>query len=268
LQNIDPLYFATPLVVLALMVGLLVYWRKMRSLTGNVMLYSLIAYAGAIALKYAVQIPTYGAFESSTGGSHLALGIYYGVQTAAFEVGGAYVVARLALARSRLRPEDAGGFGLGLAFWENVGVFAVPVLLDYAVYYATLSSPGSSAAQTLYPVLSRASPGLFYSPAAALPLIGYAILERVSSLIAHFSWGLLCVLGAAHRKPGLVLAALPIGFAIDFLVPFAPSLGLGVFELALFVISLVALAGALALTKPYRPAGPAGVPGSAPASNT
>jgi hypothetical protein len=268
MQNIDPAYFLTPVAVIALMAGLLIYWRLRRTLTGGSVLYSLVAYAGAIALKYAVQIPTINAFEAATGGNLAALGVYYGAQTALFEVGGAYVVARLAVSRAKLRVEDAEGFGLGLAFWENVALFAAPVLLDYAVYYAILSAPGSSAAQTLYPILSQSSPGLFLAPAAALPLVGYAVLERMSSLFAHFAWGLLCVLAAAHRKKSLFLAALPVGFVIDFLVPFSTTVGLGVFELTIFVITLAALVGALFLSKPYLRKDGVGPTSPAPASNT
>jgi hypothetical protein len=268
LQNIDPVYFLTPVAVIALMTGLLIYWRLRRTLTGGSILYSLVAYGGAIALKYAVQIPTINAFEAATRGSLAALGVYYGAQTALFEVGGAYVVARLAISRSKLRAEDAEGFGLGLAFWENVALFAAPVLLDYAIYYAILAAPGSSAARSLYPILSQSSPGLFLAPAAALPLVGYAVLERVSSLFAHFAWGLLCVLAAAHRKKSLFLAALPVGFAIDFLVPFSSTVGLGIFELTIFIISLAALGGALYLTRPYRRKKEVGPLSPTPVSNT
>lgn len=267
MQNIDPVYFVTPLAVIALMAGLMFYWRRRRTLTLGAALYSLAAYAGAIALKYAVQIPTINAFEAATGGSLAALGTYYGAQTALFEVGGAYVVARLAISRAKLTAEDSEGFGLGLAFWENVALFAVPVLLDYAVYYVILSAGGSSA-QTLYSILSQDSPGLFLAPAGALPLVGYAVLERVSSLFAHLAWGLLCVLAAAHKRRGLFLFALPVGFVIDFLVPFSPTLGLGVFELTIFVISLAALSGALYLARPYRRSDGVVPATPAPGSNT
>lgn len=252
MQNIDPLYFATPLAVISLMAGLLAYWHGRRRLATGVLLYSLIAYAGAIALKYAVQIPTYSAFESVTGGSKLALGVYFGAQTALFEVGLAYVVARLALSRSKLQPEDAEGYGLGLAFWENGVLLAVPLLIDYVVYYAILAAPNSSTAQVLYTTLYQSSPVLFYPPASAIPLIGYAVLERISSIIAHFSWGLLTLTAAARGRWALFFVALPFGFTIDFLVPFAGVLGLGVFELAIFLVSLLALASALALTRRSR----------------
>ncbi|MDG6985576.1 MAG: YhfC family intramembrane metalloprotease [Nitrososphaerota archaeon] len=250
------------------MVGLVVYWRRSRVFSRGAMLYSLVAYAGAIALKYAVQLPTINAFEASTGGSLVALGVYYGAQTAAFEVGGAYVVARLAVSRSRLKAEDAEGFGLGLAFWENAALLAVPMLLEYSLYYVVLSSPNSLAAQVLYPVLAKQSPGLFLSPAAALPLVGYSILERVSSLVSHFTWGFLCLFAAVLNRKRLFFIALPLGFVIDFLVPFAGAIGLGVFELTIFAISIAALAGALSLVRRSALPGGAGTVSHSPSSNT
>jgi uncharacterized membrane protein YhfC len=252
LQNIDPVYFLTPVCVLILMFGLVFYWRSRRSFRGGVLLYSFIAYFGAIALKYAVQIPTINAFESATGDSPFALGTYYGIQTAAFEVGGAFLVAWLLSSRGRITSSDSESFGLGLAFWENAILLALPLLFDYVLYYAVLSQPGSGAAQTLYQLLAKDSPGLFYAPSAALPVVGYAVLERVSSLLGHLSWGMLAVYGTVNRRWGFLAAALPIGFVIDFLVPFAGTLGLGAFEAAIFAVGAVALVGTLFLTRPYR----------------
>ncbi|MHB8566959.1 MAG: hypothetical protein ACYC7D_12270 [Nitrososphaerales archaeon] len=100
------------------------------------------------------------------------------------------------LSRHHFTVKDAESYGIGLAFWENGVFLAVPVLLDYIVYYAILFSPNSSAAQVLFPSLVKVSPSLFYGVAQALPLIGYSILERVAFLTAHFSWGYLAVLSA------------------------------------------------------------------------
>ena len=268
MTNIDPVYFITPSVTLALMVSLVVYWRFKRVFPGRILLYSLAAYGGAIALKYAVQIPTLGPFKAATGGNLVALGVYYGAQTAVFEVGGAFVVAWYAASRGRLDARGSEAFGLGLAFWENAALFAVPLLIDYAVYYAILSNPGASVAQALYPVLAKDSPGLFLGPSAALPLVGYAILERVSSLLAHFAWGLLCVLAVVWRKKVYLAAAMPIGFVIDFLVPFSSTVGVGVFEATIFVVSAAALAGTLLLTRSVRSRGGEPARQPIPGSNT
>jgi uncharacterized membrane protein YhfC len=251
LSNIDLLYLITPIATFAFSLGILFYWRHGRGLSKWALVYSLAAYAGAIALKYAVQIPTIDAFRSAFGGNPVAMGLYYGIQTSVLEVGGALLVAWMAVSRGRLGPKDAGGYGLGLAFWENGVLFAIPLLLDYTTYYFVLSMPNSSLAQTLLATLTKDSPGLFYAPSAALPLVFYAVLERVSSLMVHFAWGLLCVLAAVYRKRLYLAVAFPLGF-VDFLVPFSGIMGIGVFEFVFFVISAAGLALALRLTASVR----------------
>jgi hypothetical protein len=272
MQNIDPLYFLTPIVVLGFSFGLVVYWHFRRSFTRWVLIYSLAAYAGAIAVKAILQFATLGPFSSATDGNPALLGVYYGGQTAAFEVGGAFLVASVGVALGRFRGRDAEGFGLGLAFWENGVYLAIPLLLDYVAFYLVFSQPSSAAAQSLYPVLSSNAPALFYGPSAALPLIGYAILERISSLLGHFAWGYLAVLAAVYRKPVYLAVAAPIGFLADFLVPFAGTLGLGWFELLVFVVGAVGLAVALVVTRKHRgdwtyarPARTVSEPGTVPA---
>lgn len=249
MQNIDPLYFITPTLVIGFSVGLVLYWRIKRSFSKWVLIYSLAAYAGAIALKYIIQIPTIGAVDYAFGNSPVVLGLYYGIQTGVFEVGGAFLVATIAVSRGNFKGKDAEGFGLGLAFWENGVLIGLLTLIDYASYYAILSTPSSSIAQTLYSALIKATPSLFYGSSNALPLIGYAILERVSSLLAHFAWGYLAVLAAVHRKRIYFAIAFPIGFLIDFLTPFSSRLGIGLFELIVFIVALGGLIVALALTR-------------------
>ena len=51
MQNIDPVYMLQPIVVIAFSVGLVIYWAFKRNFAGRVLLYSLVAYGGAIALK-------------------------------------------------------------------------------------------------------------------------------------------------------------------------------------------------------------------------
>lgn len=252
LTNIDPVYFLTPIAVIAFSVGLVFYWALRRRFAASALVYALVAYAGAIALKYAVQIPSISWFRAATGGSLLALGVYYGTQAAVFEVGGALLVARYAINRGKLKGADAEGFGLSLAFWENAVLISIPLLLDYLVYYIVLSSPSSQAARTLYSVLADNAPALFYGPQAALPLVGYAIVERVSSLMAHLSWGILCVAAVVLKKRMYFVAALPLGFATDFLAPLAGKMGVTLFELVIFVISGAWLAMTFRVTRQVR----------------
>jgi hypothetical protein len=241
MQNIDPLYFISPIAILALSFGLVVYWSQKRSFSKWVLVYSLAAYAGAILLKEIVQIPTINAVQSASGNNPAVLGFYYGIQTASFEVGGAFLVASYAVSRGHLKARDAGGFGLGLAMWENGVLIGIPLLLNYIVEFSVLGTPNSSYAQTLYSDLTKGAPSLFYGPSGALPLIGYSILERISSLFAHFSWGLLAVLAAVYKKRIYIALVLPVGFLIDFLVPFSPGLGTGHFELIVFLIGTAGL---------------------------
>jgi hypothetical protein len=248
LQNIDPVYFLLPIIAIAFSFGLVIYWHFKRRLTKWVLLYSLIAYAGAIALKYVVQIPTIRPFETAVGGNPFALGAYYGLQTVVFEVGGAYVVASYAARQKHLNAHDAEGYGLGLALWENGVYIGIFTLIDFISYYAILSSGSSSLSQLIYNTLSKNSPGLFYGPVQALPAIGLGILERVSSLLVHFAWGYLCILAVTFRRKIFFLLALPMGM-IDFFVPFSNSVGTAYFELLIFVISLLCLATALASRK-------------------
>ena len=248
LQNIDPIFFALPIVVLSFSFGLVIYWHHKRSLSKWVLGYSALAYFAAIALKYIVQIPTLHIIESTTPNPVL-LGSNYGIQTADFEVGGAFLVASIAISRHHLSAEDSEGNGLSLALWENGVFLAIPLLLNYLVYYVTLSDPNSSLAQTLYPLLVKAEPSLFYSTTQALPVIGYGILERITSLIGHFSWGYLAVLSATSGRRRYLAVAMPIGFIIDFMVPFQHQLGTGLFEMLIFVVSIVGLLAALRVAR-------------------
>ncbi|MGA2874864.1 MAG: hypothetical protein ABSE82_04900 [Nitrososphaerales archaeon] len=252
MQNIDLLYFISPIVIIAFSFGLVIYWHYKKSFSKWALAYSLAAYAGAIALKYIVQIPTYTAVESASGNNPLVLGLYFGIQTGVFEVGGAFLVASYAVSRGHFKANDAEGFGLGLAMWENGVLIAIPLLLNYIIYYAVLSTPNSTYAQTLYSDLTKDAPSLFYGTSGASPVIGYAILERITSLLGHFSWGYLAVLSAVYRKKIYLAIAMPIGFSIDFLVPFAQRLGTGPFELVVFLIAAGGLIAALAITRGVR----------------
>lgn len=265
MQNIDPLYFLTPVISIGFSFGLVAYLWARKRFTWWVLLTSLAAYAGAIALKVAVQALTYQGFRSAVGGDPVALGVYFGLQTAVFEVGGAFVVARYATARMKLGGKDAAGFGAGLAMWENGVLVGGELLLVYAVYYLTLGAGGSAAAQLLGD-LTQSSPALFYQAGAALPLIGYAVLERVSSLLAHLSWGYLVVMAAYSRRNRYFLLALPMGM-VDFFVPLSGDMGLGRSEALFFALSATCLLVAYAATRGAIMTG-AGAPRDANAMDT
>lgn len=207
----------------------------------------MVAYFGAIGTKALIQAVTYAPLDSAVSGNPWVLGPYFGLQTVFIEVGFAYLFARYAVTHGFFRANDAEGYGISLALWENGVLIGGIAAIDYAVYYATLSGPGATA-QQLFTTLSQGAPSLFYSSSNALPLVGYEILERVSSLLLHFSWGYLCVLAAVYDKRVFLLAALPMGL-VDFLVPFESSFSLGAFEGIVFVIGVASAAVALGITR-------------------
>jgi hypothetical protein len=241
-ENVDQFYFLQPTITILFSVALVVYWRYRRDFTSAVLLYSLLAYAGAIAIKAVLQAATFNGFEARYGGNAVALGLYLGVQTMVLEIGGAFLVAAWAVSRHNLQAKDAEGYGLGLALWENAGLLGVLGLVSLVTISLTLPS-GSPAAQESYSNLIRSRPDLFYPPSQALPLIAWGVLERVTSLLFHFSWGYLCLLAACFHRRNYLLLALPMGL-VDFFVPFYQSLPLLVFESFLFVLGL----GCLGLT--------------------
>jgi len=238
-QNIDPIYILQPLIVIVICSVLLVYWYRKRHFHLMVLIYSLAAYAVAIGLKYAVQIPTINMVIDYFGDHSAGLGVYYGLQTVFFEVGIAYFVAWYAVKRGLLERKDAEGYGTGLAFWENAGLLGALSLLNLVIYYSVLST-NTALAQTLFNQLNANASYLFASPTQALGSVALGTLERVSSILFHFSWGYLCVLAAVYKKKRLFLIALPMGF-VDFLVPFAAPGNLALFEAAVFALSAVSV---------------------------
>ena len=218
-----------------------------------ILVYTLVAYAIAIALKYAVQIPTITAVQNQFGLHSVQIGFYYGLQTVAFEVGLAYVVAWYGVSHGKLEMKDAEAYGAGLAFWENAILLGALTLLDYVALYSLLST-NSSIAQTVYDQLQKSAPGLFAPSSQAIVSVAYGTLERFSSIIIHVAWGYLCFMAAYYHREKLFLLALPMGL-IDFLVPFAPNLGLPIFESVVFLLSVLSLAVAWYATRDLRKTG-------------
>ena len=204
-----------------------------------VLVYSLVAYSVAIALKYVVQIPTINAVTNYFGSVSVGLGIYYGFQTVFFEVGLAYFVAWYVISHGLLERKDAEAYGSALAFWENAVLLGIVSLINLTVYWSVLSS-NTTLAQTVYSQLKANSPGLFASASEALRSVALGSVERVSSIMIHFAWGYLCFMAVILHKKRLFLIALPMGF-VDFLVPFASSIGLVVFEAVVFTLAVLSV---------------------------
>jgi hypothetical protein len=235
-QNIDLVYLGQPLVSIAFSVGILVFWYFRKHFSRWIILFSLVAYGGAIAIKEVLQFFTAHQIIGLFGYTSLVTALYLGLQTVVFEVGGAYIVARLTVSRWKVDRGDAQAYGLGLPMWENAGLLGVLGLINLVSVYVILSM-NSPIAQTVYSSISNAQPALFYPPSQALPLVALGSLERFSSLLIHLAFGWLCLLSAVSGKKRLLLVALPMGL-VDAFVPYAGQVPLWVFELGLFVFSL------------------------------
>jgi hypothetical protein len=250
LQNIDPVWFLEPASFVALGVGLVLYWYYKRRFSMAVFASSFVAYAGAIALKEILQYLIYASFDARFGSNDYALGLYFGLQTVFFEVGLAYLVVRFAVGKRKLQAEDAEGFGIGLGFWENAILLGALSLVSLVADYALIMQ-GGGLARTVYDAINRAQPSLFDPPLKALPLMGFPFLERITSAMFHFCWGYLCVIAAIFGKRRYFFMALPMGL-LDFLVPFAPTLGVVAFEILIFVLGIGTLALTLFVTRGVR----------------
>jgi predicted ferric reductase len=245
MQNIDPIFFVQPVIVIIIASALLVYWHYKRHFNPMVLVYSLVAYAVAIALKYGVQ-----SLPINITLNNVELGVYFGLQTVIFEVGLAYLVASYAIKHGKLERKDAEAYGAGLAFWENAVLLGVFSLISLVAYYSILST-NTSLAQTLYDQLNKSAPGYFEPVSQALGTVAYGILERISSILVHSAWGYLCFTAAYLHKKRLFLIALPMGF-LDFLVPFEQNLGLPLFEAIVFALAVLSVLAAWYATKQFR----------------
>ncbi len=244
LGNINPLFFLSPAVPVIFSFALVFYWKAKRSLRWVVLLYALVAYASAIALKEVIQVASAAWVVNNFGSVSIEYALYLGLQTVFLEVGIAYAVARYAYGKNALYASDAESYGISLSFWENgilLGMLSLVSLLSDYFIIATFPSLGGA---VRYALISG-QPGLFEpTSGSTLINIGLSVLERLSSLMAHFAWGVLTVIAAARRKPGYFLVALPMGL-LDALVPYASTLGIYTFELAIFILGLIFLAIAI-----------------------
>jgi hypothetical protein len=225
LSQLDLLYLAQPLMVIAATTALLLLYHRKRLLTSAVIWLSLLAYFLAIGGKILFQLAVAAPSDL------LGQGLYYGLQTAILEVGLAYLFARQAVARALISVEQAPAYGAGLAFWENGVLLGVPSIVELV---AVISTGGAG--------LPSGSLG------QVVQLVAFGTLERVSSILVHFSWGILVVVAAVSKKSRFLLVALPMGL-IDALVPVAPTLGLAGFETLVFALSVLCLAVTYLMTR-------------------
>ncbi len=227
------------------MLALLILYRK-RGLELAVLAISAVSYFLAIALKTVLQSFTLAGIESAFGYSSVPTALYFGAQTAIFEVFGAYLFV-LAF-RRHIRQKNAEAYGLSLAFWENGVLLGLLPLISLVSDFFIIASGPPSLSSLVSGELQKSSPGLFVGTLQALPVIGYSILERVSSLMLHFAWGFLVVTSISFSRKRYLAYAIPIGF-VDSVVPFAGILGLPLTEAIFSAIGVAALFLVLAVRK-------------------
>jgi len=224
-MSINPLIILSPTISLIIAIVPIIIFRP----NGRIVIASAIAYFVAIILKYVIQ----NLFSNIIASSPVYLqALFYGSLTAIFEVGLAFLVA---LTFKDYTKRKAISYGSMLAFWENgvvlgiIGLISVASLLALQNYNATLTQQ-----------IIQSQPILAYSTPQLLPYIGLGALERVSSFLAHSSWGSLAYYYSFTRSNKLLLIAL-LGY-VDALVPIINygviPLYLG--EVIIFALSLIA----------------------------
>jgi hypothetical protein len=224
---------------------MIIHYRKKNTFTKWIFLYSLLAYAIAIAAKEVIQIPTYAYILATN--NLVYLGLYFGLQTVFLEVGLAYLFACFGVKKNQLSLTEASAYGAGLAFWENGVLLGLFSIISYIADYAVISSGGSTA-QAVLTTIMASQPTAFGSPLIVLPGVALGTLERISSIFAHFAWGYLCVIAACTKQRKYFYIALPMGF-LDFFVPFANLMPQYVFELIVFVWCFMCFILAKSITK-------------------
>ena len=112
MNDFDPVVFLSPVLAIIASILLLLIIRKKSRLRANVVVFALISYAAAIALKEIVQYFSLSFIYDHFGKISLLTGLYFGLQTSIFEVFGAlyYVV------------DIAGGFVGAIAFGYVIGI--------------------------------------------------------------------------------------------------------------------------------------------------
>ena len=249
MNDFDPVVFLSPVLAIIASILLLLIIRKKSNLRAVVIVFALISYAAAIALKEIVQYFSLIFIYNHFGKMSILTGLYFGIQTSIFEVIGAYLIALLVARKALISERDADAYGGSLAFWENAVLLGALPLFSLLVDYFLIAS-GSALGSLVYSELKASDPGLFYSPLSVLTDVLLGALERLSSILAHYSWGFLALSAAVLKKKKLLYIAIPMGL-IDALVPFEPLMGIDLFEGVVFAFSVFFLFIAIHYRKIY-----------------
>lgn len=235
-ENINAIVILSPTASLAISLSLLVYMVRVGRLGRAVFGYAMVAYFIAIGGKIVLQSFTSHYTTPSPDFSNTLLGLYYGLQTSFFEIGFAYLFAMI-ITRRGYNVRYAGGYGISLSFAENGLLLGLFSLIQLVSIYMIIFLGIDPLSNMLSEELRKRNPELFLSTTEILPLVGLSIVERISSILAHYSWGVLVFLAAVMRRPRYFAIAFPMGF-IDSLVPFSRIAGLYLVELIVFILAL------------------------------
>ncbi len=235
MQDINLWYLLEPIAAVLISTILVMYWYRKRRFGFIILMYSLFAYAIAITVKVVFQELTIGYLPQNL----YIQGLYYGLQTAILEVGLAYIFARYLVRKRETKAIDGISYGLLLAFWENGILLGVLPIINIISAFAIIHG-GTAASSTVYNSIASSNPSLLLGGIPTVSIL-LGILERVSSIIIHLSWGILAFAAAFYGRKKYLALALPMGL-VDFFVPFSKSIGIFHFEILIFLISVASLA--------------------------
>ena len=167
-----------------------------------------ISYFIAIALKIVIQELTLNYIIIYP---YYIQGLYYGGQTAIFEIGLAFLFAVI------FKIDKPIDFGVSLAFWENaifLGFLSGITLPDVLISYYLIAS-NAPASKIIYESFKNTV--LYLGNNQLLEYMLYHTFDRLSSLFAHGAWGSMASLYFIRRKKSYFIIMI-LGF-IDFMVP-------------------------------------------------
>lgn len=228
-MSINPVIILSPILSIIIATVPVIIFRP----NASIALVSAFAYFLAIGLKAAIESLSSNLISSSP---IYLQALFYGSLTAIFEVGLAFLFP-FAFQNyfKEYTKRKAISYGTMLAFWENGILEGLIVLINVATLLALQKYNPALVEQIL-----RSQPALAYPTSQLLPYIGLGALERVSSFLAHASWGSFAYYYLFNRSKRFFLIAL-LGYIDAFVIIMRNRiLPLYLGEIIVFAISLLA----------------------------
>ncbi|WP_052883148.1 hypothetical protein [Thermoproteus tenax] len=151
----------------------------------RVLLVAGAAYFSAIIIKAIVQLSFLSFFLTPQTATYLA----YGLLTAITEPG-------MALLFARFVREYPGTYGVSLAFWENAVLLGISEVIAGLLFNLTALPPSLAS-------MLASTPFLF--------LASVKIIDRTSSLLLHYSWGVSAYHSYWRKDVKYILITAPFG---------------------------------------------------------